>query len=427
MRHRAFNPIRPNPALGLRSGGWSVLLLLTCWRVLFGAQALPEFRDASPGIAVAHVVRDEPWSIHVVRVERSRSGLGFFPSLAFHDRIGLNPLSDQVARFPRSVGTPVAAINGDFYAIENDPMPGDPRGLFIQQGGLVSAPIDRDCLWFDVSGTPHIDSVQARFTVQVGDSAPVGLGLNEDFDGSRPVLLTHAASQAIEWDPPSGWILTRDGSHPWLPLKAGRRLRAVVHGPVKSHRPAVEPDRLILRAGVDLRDHLRPGASVTLDFQTDPSLERAVSAIGGGPGLVRQGRPTGKSAARSFERHPRSAFGWNDRHCFLIVVDGRQEGLSVGMTLAELSGFLVELGCTEAINLDGGGSTQLMVGDRILNSPCYGRERATASSLMVVRLPEPQAPLHGDNQTRSLDPMGRPAADQTGGPTTSPPAGSKRP
>jgi hypothetical protein len=157
----------------------------------------------------------------------------------------------------------------------------------------------------------------------------------------------------------------------------------------------VDPDRLILRAGPELRDHLRPGAPVVLDLNTEPSLGAAVSALGGGPALVHRGRPTGKSAARSFERHPRSAFGWNDRHCFLTVVDGRQAGLSVGMTLAEWSEFLVELGCHEAINLDGGGSTELIAGDRILNSPCYGRERATATGLLVVRLPIRTPPAPG--------------------------------
>lgn len=430
----AFNPIRANPEPRIRNFGWAVLVLLAC-RLAFvqalvqaevQAQTPATFRDESPGIAVAHVVRDEPWSIHVVRVERSRPGLGFFPSLAFHDRIGLNPLSDQVARFPRSLGTPVAAINGDFYSIENDPMPGDPRGLFIQQGGLVSAPIERDCLWFDPSGAPHIDTVQARFTVKVGDSDPVGFGLNEDFDGSRPVVLTHAASQAIEWDPPSGWVLVRDGSQPWLPLKAGRRLGAVVQGAVKSHRPPLEPDRLILRAGPGLRDHLRPGAPVILDLRTEPSLEQAAAAIGGGPALVHRSRPTGKSVARSFERHPRSAFGWNDRHCFLVVVDGRQEGLSVGMNLAELSAFLVELGCTEAINLDGGGSTQLMAGDRVLNSPCYGRERATATSLLVVRQPETRSLGTGDAQ--GSVPSGIRPADRThGSPKTAPLPGPPSP
>jgi exopolysaccharide biosynthesis protein len=150
----------------------------------------------------------------------------------------------------------------------------------------------------------------------------------------------------------------------------------------------METGTLLLRVGTDLQAALRPGVAVLIETPTEPSLERAASAIGGGPALVEQGRPTGKSAARSFERHPRSAFGWNERHCFLVVVDGRQAGLSVGMTLSELSGFLVELGCRDAINLDGGGSTELLLDGRILNSPCYGRERATASSLLVVRTAE---------------------------------------
>jgi hypothetical protein len=374
------------------SGLWSRVLLgmmVVAWSwVVVLSGALPEFRESAPGIAVAHAVRDEPWSIHIVRVERSQPRLRFFPSLAFHDRIGLNPLSDQVALFPKSLGTPVAAINGDFYAIENDPMPGDPRGLFIQHGVLVSAPIGRDCLWFDGSGKPHIDTVRPRFTVRVGESVPQEFGINEDFDGSRPVVLTQAASTAIESDRPSGWILSRDGSHPGPPLKAAQQHRAIVRGAATHHRTPWEPDCWILRAGPELQHHLRPGAPVILETRTEPSLEGAISAIGGGPALVHLGQPTGKSAARSSERHPRSAFGWNERHCFLIVVDGRQAGLSVGMTLAELSEFLVELGCQEAINLDGGGSTELILDGQVLNSPCYGRERATATSLLVIRVHE---------------------------------------
>jgi hypothetical protein len=146
--------------------------------VLVLGDALQEFREVAPGIGVSHAVRDEPWSIHIVRVDRSQPRLGFFPSLAFHDRIGLNPLSDQLTLFPKSLGVPVAAINGDFYATENDPMPGDPRGLFIQRSMLMSAPIERDCLWFDPSGKPHIDTVRPRFTVRVGESAPQEFGLN---------------------------------------------------------------------------------------------------------------------------------------------------------------------------------------------------------------------------------------------------------
>ena len=85
------------------------------------------------------------------------------------------------------------------------------------------------------------------------------------------------------------------------------------------------------------------------------------------------------------ERHPRAAIGWNDRYFFLVEVDGRQKSLSVGMTLDELSKFLINLGCEEAMNFDGGGSATLWFDGQVRNSPCDRMEREIANGLVVVR------------------------------------------
>ena len=85
-----------------------------------------------------------------------------------------------------------------------------------------------------------------------------------------------------------------------------------------------------------------------------------------------------------YKRHPRSAIGWSSTHFYLVVVDGRQPGLSKGMTLAELAQFMSRLGCTEAMNLDGGKSAQMWLNGRIVNSPCQG-EDTVANALFVVR------------------------------------------
>jgi exopolysaccharide biosynthesis protein len=103
---------------------------------------------------------------------------------------------------------------------------------------------------------------------------------------------------------------------------------------------------------------------------------------------------------KSNERHPRSALGWNAQYYFLVVVDGRQPDFSDGMTLTELARYLVRLGCEEAMNLDGGGSTELWLRGRILNRPCYGHERRTATGLAVVRT-EPRADLQQPKQLGS--------------------------
>lgn len=73
----------------------------------------------------------------------------------------------------------------------------------------------------------------------------------------------------------------------------------------------------------------------------------------------------GKPVPMSFngERAPRTAIGTakNGQQLILFVIDGRRPSWSVGMTLAELAQTLADLGCEHAINLDGGGSTTLVV------------------------------------------------------------------
>ncbi len=55
------------------------------------------------------------------------------------------------------------------------------------------------------------------------------------------------------------------------------------------------------------------------------------------------------------------------------------------MTLNELSGYLLKLGCEEALNLDGGGSCTTWIAGKTVNSPSEGRERPSANALVLVR------------------------------------------
>ena len=83
-------------------------------------------------------------------------------------------------------------------------------------------------------------------------------------------------------------------------------------------------------------------------------------------------------------RHPRSMIGWNDNYLYFIVVDGRQLS-SIGMTYPEMAALVKEYGCTEAVELDGGGSSTLWAMGKILNSPSDGRPRAIANGLILFR------------------------------------------
>ena len=118
----------------------------------------------------------------------------------------------------------------------------------------------------------------------------------------------------------------------------------------------------------------------------------AVEAIGGAPILMKDGEIRISNEAEAIPldmttvRHPRTAIGWSGgKRLIFFVCDGRQPLWSMGMTLPELAGTLRELGCVEALNLDGGGSTTFVVQDKTLNRPSDGRERNVSSIFAIVK------------------------------------------
>lgn len=111
----------------------------------------------------------------------------------------------------------------------------------------------------------------------------------------------------------------------------------------------------------------------------------AADIVGGGPRLVRGGRPAAgmEGFSHAATRNPRTAAGVTSRGTLLFVtVDGRSSA-SVGMRLDELADELIALGAVEAMNLDGGGSTTMVVGDSVRNTPSDGSERAVSDGILV--------------------------------------------
>ncbi|MFN3873206.1 MAG: phosphodiester glycosidase family protein [Ignavibacterium sp.] len=112
--------------------------------------------------------------------------------------------------------------------------------------------------------------------------------------------------------------------------------------------------------------------------------------IGGAPTLVKNGQVNVTydqeimwgSGVGYDNRDPRTAVGYTaNNHIILIVADGRQIN-SEGVGLPELAQIMIDLGCVEAMNLDGGGSTQMAVGNQYVNNP--SEQRAVPTILAIT-------------------------------------------
>ncbi len=357
---------------------------------------------SQPGLIYTNeFVARVPWSIHVLKIDRAQADLTLFSAHAKDKVLAVSLMADQVRAVPREIGRALGGVNGDFYVRDAPIFVGDPRGLQIVNGELISGP-DTVCVWLDTNGNPQLDEVKSGFTITWPGGRKIPFGLNQRREARMAVLYTPTLGGPTRTKGGCELTLEKSGDGPWLPLQAGQTYRARVRNiSTNGDSRIMSTTAMILSLGPELVDGLAevsPGAVLEISTATTPDLQGVKTAIGGGPALVKDGKPflltsppaglgNDYSQRSKYERHPRSSVGWSPTHIYLVTVDGRQPGLSVGMKLAELADYFVKLGCTDAINFDGGKSAQMWYSGKIVNSPCQGVD-TVASSLLVVRKPE---------------------------------------
>ena len=108
--------------------------------------------------------------------------------------------------------------------------------------------------------------------------------------------------------------------------------------------------------------------------------------VGGGPMLVDGGHVVvGACSGSICAPNPRTAIGVTaDGRYLLVVADGRRAGWATGMTLNQLAVLMVSLGAVQALNLDGGGSSTMVVKNGVVNKPSSGGERTVSTTLLVM-------------------------------------------
>lgn len=313
----------------------------------------------------------------------------------------------------------VVGINGGFWL--SQPV-GDPNGYLARDGQLVSEPETqgggpRGTFGIGADGQPLVDRLDGTLTLDSGDESIPVTGVNRlDRDAPFPdgpdalYLYTRAFGASVPLVDPAdteryrgpatvatlpsvtlpasgrgvvgeiGELRTQDGGS--VPIPEDQVL-ALAYGRGGERLQALG-ERALVRAVVDLS---------TADRDRSEAWAEIAEALAAGPLIVRDGAMTSPASwetegfsapTHSNTRAPRSAVAvTKDDEVLLVTVDGRQPGHSAGATLVELAGFLVARGAVDAIALDGGGSTQLVVDGITRNRPSDGRARPVASGLFV--------------------------------------------
>ena len=135
---------------------------------------------------------------------------------------------------------------------------------------------------------------------------------------------------------------------------------------------------------------LVPGTPMRLHWSL--GWANVFDAVGGAPLLLRDGGLVGQCHS-ACGRQPRTGVGVTaSGKILLVVVDGRQARWSLGPTAHEFAQIMADLGAVTALNLDGGGSSEMVVQGEVVNRPSDGHERSLSNAILVLPGPDPDEP-----------------------------------
>jgi hypothetical protein len=273
---------------------------------------------------------------------------------------------------------------------ESPPPPPEDLLTYLESEGVDVTPVTSGVAYYEVSTSEPWAVHLLR--VDLG-RCELGLGVLEapldggEGRGRNRVTDLVAAGGARVLAGVNGDFFTPEGAPVGTEVVDGR-VRRVRARPALGWKPGVDP--WMGTPTLDGDSSLSMGWK--LHRQTGDS---ASQVIGGFPLLLQGGSRIGDLQVTdrpSFaaERHPRTAVGFDadDDVLWVVVVDGRQPGYSVGMSLPELAGLFESLQVEDAVNLDGGGSTVMVVGGRAVSRPSDAEgERPVVNALGILKDP----------------------------------------
>ena len=366
------------------------------------------FPDLTPGLHLYRYKWDvETCVLYVAEMSRNEPTLHFEVALANAQVLGKETVRSMAnRRNQRGDRRVLVAVNGGFGVL------GDMRGyggvlenLHIQDGELITQPTDTEaCFGVTESGEFLSSPVKMEASVQIGThTLSLGCINQRRLDGCQVTLYTPRLGESTRTNRRRGIEAIISGLS--LPLTPNYVHPYRVEEVSRNGNTIIPRDGAILWINARLKDPSVPqfsaGAGGTLKLTLSPPEWNHVQyAIGGRLRLLKNGKinetlvkmhneekrhtPGKRTPVLNLSHEPRTALAYNADTLFLVVADGRQPKYSTGLTLYELASILIELGATEAINLDGGSSSTFVVNHTVINKPSGQQERDVLNAVFIT-------------------------------------------
>ena len=329
-----------------------------------------------------------PVAVQILRLDPAKIDLR---SALARDRVmQLETVPDIAAR-----SDAIAAVNAGFFVVRN----GDPAGVLELGDELVSdSPLTR--------GAVGIVREPGKPLSLIFDRVSASVSLSYTADGEaftqeiKSVDTTRVRGQLMLYTPRFGPDSDMAGTGVEWQL-AGSPLRVVERRPNAGRTPIPEDGVVLSFGGTVLPtglERLDAGHEVRIQthFRTllgtrPEEWVRAQDIVGGAGLLVHKGVLLADWSAEQLragfdaERHPRTMIGTTRGSAvWLVTVDGRNPSVSLGMTFTELASLARKLNLVFALNLDGGGSTTMVVKGKIVNHPSDATGPRKVSDALIV-------------------------------------------
>ncbi|MDX2083924.1 MAG: phosphodiester glycosidase family protein [Candidatus Melainabacteria bacterium] len=345
------------------------------------------------GLGSGVVFRTMPWKlpqgrmrVNVLEVDPLYPGVRVTPALATRKLSGLAPLPALLKREASALAAPaervVAGINASFFK----PDLKIPLGLLVIDGELLTGPIfNRTVLGIGADRSLQMARLQLEGTVTLGNGQRIAI----DTVNQPRVRLDQTVLYSDAWGQqappvPKGGVQLQVLQGVVMAVSQTQALPIPPHGfvlsgPMAAMAPALQN---------------AVGGGAVIQTYTVPDWSAMRHVMSGGPQLVKDGQVFVDATGEHFQFHPsrhyaaRTALGIlpNGRLLMLTVEADRSaggQGDHRGVSLIQLAHLLKALGATQAMNLDGGGSTQMVVNNQLVTRSQGAWLRPISTGLVV--------------------------------------------